>query len=134
MALFRCFLKHRFVSFVIANDPVARFQFASLQGPLAHEILRRHGRDPSVLDTVYVVLHRGEPGEVLLERARAALYVLGALGGVWRLIALFRVLPTFVLDGVYRLVARSRYGIFGRSEVCSIPSPAHRGRFLDDGL
>jgi predicted DCC family thiol-disulfide oxidoreductase YuxK len=34
-------------------------------------------------------------------------------------------------DAVYRLVARNRYALFGRSDTCLVPPPAAAGRFLD---
>jgi predicted DCC family thiol-disulfide oxidoreductase YuxK len=36
-----------------------------------------------------------------------------------------------VLDGLYDLVARSRYRIFGRYDQCQVPGPEIRDRFVD---
>jgi predicted DCC family thiol-disulfide oxidoreductase YuxK len=46
-------------------------------------------------------------GSYLL-RSAAVLYILKDLGGLWRLLFAFIVLPAFLRDGVYRLVARLR--------------------------
>ena len=54
-----------------------------------------------------------------------------ALGGGWRLLSVLRIIPTPLLDVVYRLVARVRYRVFGQLEACPIPSAADRARFLD---
>jgi predicted DCC family thiol-disulfide oxidoreductase YuxK len=34
-------------------------------------------------------------------------------------------------DGIYELVARNRYRVFGKYESCMLPDPKHRGKFLD---
>ncbi len=45
--------------------------------------------------------------------------------------SLLQLLPTFLRDPAYNAVARRRYRIFGRSEVCTLPSDADHTRFLD---
>ena len=55
--------------------------FAALQSPYARTVLGRHGKDPHDLDTVYVAIDVDGPGERLLARSRAILFILGQLGG-----------------------------------------------------
>jgi predicted DCC family thiol-disulfide oxidoreductase YuxK len=40
-------------------------------------------------------------------------------------------MPKFLSDAAYNAVARNRYRIFGRSEVCALPREEDRARFLD---
>ena len=126
-----CGLCNRLTRFVLARDPAGRFRFASLQSALAGEILTRHGRDPRDLDTLYLVLARGRPDERLLTKSDAALWILRELGGPWRTAAMLRVLPRWVRDLGYDVVARTRYRVFGRYDSCPLPDPSHRTRFLD---
>ncbi len=42
-----------------------------------------------------------------------------------------RWFPGFILDLGYRLIAAIRYRVWGRAELCDVPSPAQRARFLD---
>lgn len=126
-----CGLCSRANLFVLARDRTARFRFARLQGRLAAEALRRHGREASALDTVYVVADFGSPGERLLSRAGAVLFVLGSLSR-WRLLAgMLRLLPRGLLDAGYDLVAARRRRWFGGAEACPLPGAQHRDRFLD---
>jgi predicted DCC family thiol-disulfide oxidoreductase YuxK len=126
-----CGLCHRLNRFVLARDPAGRFRFAALQSAPAREILARHGRDPLDLDTLYLVLGHGRPDERLLGKSDAALWILRELGGVWRAAAMLRVLPRWLRDPAYDVVARTRYRLFGRYEACPLPDPRHRARFLD---
>jgi predicted DCC family thiol-disulfide oxidoreductase YuxK len=151
-----CGFCNRLVQFTLRRDRRAIFRFAALQSALAARILARHGINPSNLDTFYVVVnpnptegntshyssrddstHDGliqarQPAESLLSRSAAVLYVLNQLGGWCRAASFFlRLVPRFLRDWTYNLVARHRYRIFGRSETCVLPSPQDRSRFLD---
>ena len=127
-----CGLCNRLVQFVVRRDRRGVFRFASLQSRFAAGILARHGADPTVLDTFYVVLGSELTGEVLLGRSDAAVFVLQELGGLWRICAgIVRVAPRRVREWGYRLIARNRYRIFGKYESCPLPSEETRERFLD---
>jgi len=126
-----CGLCSRLNLFVLERDRQERFRFAPLQGPLAGDVLRRHGREAMGLDTVYVVAGYGGPGERLLSRSRAALFVLASLPGYRSLARLLGLLPARWLDAAYDFVAARRVRWFGSAESCPLPRSEHRSRFLD---
>jgi predicted DCC family thiol-disulfide oxidoreductase YuxK len=127
-----CGLCNRFVQFILRRDRNSVFLFASLQSAIAASILARHGANPVDLDTVYVVVNYELPDEYLLSRSAAAIFVLKQLPGLGRAAAfLLQLMPKFLRDAAYNAVARNRYRIFGRSEVCPLPSEQDRSRFLD---
>ena len=72
----------------------------------------------------------GSAGMAVILAGRAALFVCGQLGWPWRAAAVLKVLPTFVLDFGYGLIARCRYLVFGKLDTCPVPPPEHRARFL----
>jgi predicted DCC family thiol-disulfide oxidoreductase YuxK len=126
-----CALCNRLVRFVLARDRAGLFRFASLQGEVARAVLARHGRNPDALDTLVVVLDPGLPAERLLDRSTAAVFVLQQLPGVSRIAGrVMAAVPASLRDVVYRLIARTRYRTFGRYEVCPLPPPGVRDRFL----
>ncbi len=126
-----CGLCNRLNQFLLKRDTHDRFRFASLQSDLAASLLKRHGADSLDLDTVYVVLDYNQPGERLLARSDAIIYALMQLDGIWNLAQVGRVLPTFLRDAIYKLVARNRYRIFGKHDTCILPDPKYRHKFLD---
>ncbi len=127
-----CGLCNRLVRFILKRDPIDHFRFASLQSTFAAEILQRHGLSPGELRSVLVVVNFAQPGESLLGRSQAASYVLPRLGVFWRGVAvLARVLPSGASDWLYQAIAKNRYRVFGKYETCPLPSPADRGKFLD---
>lgn len=127
-----CGLCNRFVQFVLKRDHRDHFRFAALQSTFARTILQRHGLNPDLLDTVYLVVDYGQSSEHLLSRNAAATAVLEELGGLWRFWAtLLDLLPKSFRDWRYNLVARNRYRIFGKRESCPLPDPKDRPKFLD---
>jgi predicted DCC family thiol-disulfide oxidoreductase YuxK len=127
-----CGLCNHLVQFTLRHDRDAVFRFASLQSAFAGSILTRHGADPSDLNTFYVVVNHELPNESLLSRSDAGIFVLKQLPGAWRSVAsLLQLVPKFLRDAAYRVIARYRYRIFGRFDVCQLPSEQNRSRFLD---
>jgi predicted DCC family thiol-disulfide oxidoreductase YuxK len=127
-----CGLCNRMIQFVLHHDKKATFRFTSLQSATASRILRRHGANPTDLDTFYVVAGFEESNEHLISRSDAAIYVLEELAGVWRMAAyLLRAVPRALRDWAYNIVAQNRYRIFGRYDSCPLPSAETRARFLD---
>jgi predicted DCC family thiol-disulfide oxidoreductase YuxK len=126
-----CGLCNRFVSFVLKHDTKAQFRFASLQSARGQSLVWRYKRSTQDLDTVYVVTNYDAGPTEMLERARAGLFVLKALGGPWRWAGILGFLPNALLDFGYDCIARYRYRIFGKYDRCMLPSAEHRERFID---
>ena len=61
----------------------------------------------------------------------AALHVFKTIGGLWSLAYGFIILPVFLRDWVYDVIAKNRYRWFGKREACMVPSPEIQARFLD---
>jgi predicted DCC family thiol-disulfide oxidoreductase YuxK len=127
-----CALCNGLVRFLLRRDRGARLRFAPLQGPTAARMLEAHSLDPADLDTVIVVTNPELPSARAWTGSRAVLAALDVIGGGWRSVSTFaRVIPTPVADVVYRLVARTRYRVFGKFETCPLPPPEWRDRFLE---
>ena len=75
--------------------------------------------------------HQQPAVAALLSRSTGALRILARVGGVWRVVSWFRVVPAPLRDLAYRIVARYRYSWFGRFDRCEIPSNDDSARFLD---
>jgi len=127
-----CGLCNRLNQFVLKRDKDDRFRFAALQSEFSDNILRRHGVNPALLDTVYLVVNYLQPDERLESRSDAALLIMRELGGIWRfLAAIAQRLPRWFRDKAYNLIARNRYQVFGKYQTCQIPSGKYRSKFLD---
>jgi len=127
-----CGLCNRLTQFLLKRDHKDRLLFASLQSDFASVILKRHGKNAQDLNTIYVVKDYEQPTESLLARSDAILYITKQLGGFWSLAGVARVLPRWLRDRFYNLVARNRYKVFGKQETCMLPEPRYRQKFLDE--
>ncbi|MCM3870324.1 MAG: DCC1-like thiol-disulfide oxidoreductase family protein [Pyrinomonadaceae bacterium] len=126
-----CGLCNRLNQFLLKRDSNDHFRFASLQSKFAASLLERYDIKVVDLDTFYALADYGEPSQRLLERSDAALHVLGRLGRGWGLLRIGGVLPKSLRDALYNLIARNRYSIFGKYDVCLMPEEKYRRKFLD---
>lgn len=121
-----CNLCNNSVDFVITRDKKRVFRFAPLQGETAKDVLGDVNIDLEHPDSFVL----SKDNKVYF-RSTAALMVARQLGFPWSLTSLFLVVPPFIRDAVYNLIARNRYKWFGRKETCRLPSPEERSLFLD---
>lgn len=124
-----CNLCNGVVRFIIRRDPEGCFRFAAQQSEVGQALLERYGipQHQALADSVVVIAE----GRAFLD-SDAALEILRRLRGCGWLYAL-RHLPKPLRDGLYRLVARNRYRLFGRRTSCAVPTPELRARFLEEG-
>ncbi len=120
-----CGFCDRVVQFVLKHDREGVFTFAALQGETATALRQQHPSIPHEVETM-VLLHGGN----VFLRSRAAFEMAALLPQPWRSLRVLRWLPRWLTDLGYKLVARVRYRMFGQHDVCPIPEPAIRHRFL----
>jgi predicted DCC family thiol-disulfide oxidoreductase YuxK len=122
-----CNLCNGSVNLVIDRDINDRFQFASLQSSSAKLLLQEFGEYQGSLDSVILIKNNR-----LYHKSDAALMIAQKLGGLWPLASIFFIVPKFIRDWVYGIIAKNRYKWFGKLETCRIPTPELRAKFLED--
>jgi len=120
-----CILCSANAQFVLRHDRARRFRLASMQGEAGAALYRRFGIDPANPETMIVV-----DDDKVLRDSDAVLAIYDGLGWPWKAFDVFRLVPHFVRDPLYRLIARNRYRIFGRREACWVPSRDYADRML----
>lgn len=121
-----CVLCSGWVRFVLTHDRRGEFKLAAMQTPVGRALLERHGIDPDDPAT-FLVIDQG----VAHTDTDALVVALRRFGGVWRVAAsMLRIVPRALRNRLYRYIARNRYRIFGRRDVCMLPAPEHAHRFL----
>lgn len=114
------------VNFIIRHDRKGVFKFAPLQSEIGSELTRRY-RIADDVDSIILI-----DGEEAFVKSDAALGIARSLGGVWSLLYSFRIVPRFMRDWFYDRIAQYRYRLFGKKDVCMIPTHEVRGRFLSE--
>jgi predicted DCC family thiol-disulfide oxidoreductase YuxK len=120
-----CNLCNASVQWILNRDHKGQFRFAALQSATGQQFLLRHGLSAKDFNTAVVV-----DGEQIFLRSDAALEIVRRLGGFWRLLYIFKIVPRPLRNAVYNLVARNRYRWFGHREECMLPRPEWKERFL----
>jgi predicted DCC family thiol-disulfide oxidoreductase YuxK len=121
-----CGLCNWFVNFALARDKNHRLLFAPLQGQMANTLLMKH----EVVTAESVILYDRDSGKSYRE-SDAILFALIHIGGMFKFASILRIIPRFIRDSAYRFIARHRYQWFGKRDVCRLPTPEERDRFLD---
>ncbi len=124
-----CALCHFAVKFLIARDRAGVLRFAPLQGE-TFATFRGATPPQDGLDSVIYVRGYGSGDARVFVRSEAVLQALSDIGGVWRVVSWARIIPRFIRDGLYDLVAHRRYGWFGRYDECRLPTPRQRDQLL----
>lgn len=120
-----CNLCNASVQFVIAHDKKDQFRFTALQGDFAKEMLPKFNIDSEKLNTILLV----EDGK-LYTKSSAALRVARKLNGLIPLLYAFLIVPKFIRDWVYDIIAKNRYQWWGRQESCWVPTPELKSKFI----
>ncbi len=112
------------VNFIVRHDRSGRFRFAPLQSEIG-ERLKREYSIPADTDSLVLV----EDGNAYTH-STGALKIAKGLGGIWQLAYAFINVPEPFRDWCYKTFAKNRYKWFGKKDVCMIPTPEIRERFL----
>ena len=121
-----CNLCNNAVQFVLKHDKKKLFRFASLQSDFGKSILIKYGLPPDNFNSFVLILN----GKAYT-KSTAALSVAKMLSGPMKLLYGFIIVPAFIRNGVYNVIANNRYKWFGKKESCMLPSPDVAARFLN---
>lgn len=105
-------------------DKHSRIKFGSIQEYSTYEISKTYPIDKSI-DSV-VLLYKNK----LYYKSTAILYVLKTIGGWRSSTIIFFIIPRFIRDFFYDLVAKNRYKWFGQKDDCLLPSAVDKSRFI----
>jgi predicted DCC family thiol-disulfide oxidoreductase YuxK len=127
-----CGLCAKSVAFILPRDTGGVFRYSPLQSKTAEQMFARHGMAPD-MESFRVVVEPGTDRERILDRSTAAMFVLRALPGLWPVLGVLGTLvPRFIRDAVYDVVAKNRQKLFGRADACALATPEQRVRFVND--
>ena len=121
-----CALCNGVVRFVLKRDKAGVFRFAALESRVGKELL---GNGATTLDGVALVIDALTEEQRVYWRSDATAEALRLLGWTWWAQALAAV-PRPLRETGYTLVARVRYKVFGRYDICPLPTAEERGRFV----
>ena len=121
-----CKLCHGWVQFVLKFDKKKRFVLCSVQSNIGKTLLVRFDYPTDFYDTMLYV-----ENERCFEKSAAFFKIIIGLGYPWKVVGIFRLIPSVIADWLYDRIAKNRYRFFGRYRQCRLPDANFKDRFLD---
>lgn len=122
-----CNLCNGAVTFIIERDKNDRFRYAALQSDIGKKLTDSYKVDTEEVDSIILV-----EGESYYTKSSAALRIARHLSGGYPLLYGLMILPPFIRDRMYDVIAKNRYKWFGKRESCMVPTPELKAKFLHE--
>ncbi len=114
------------VNFVLKRDRKKQIYFAPLQTETGKKLLQQYNLPADDMQS-FVFIEKGKA----YTRSTAALRVCRYLTALWPLCYGAIIVPKFIRNAIYDLIAKRRYKWFGIKQECMIPTPEVKARFLN---
>ncbi len=119
-----CHLCNGYINFLIRLDNQNVMFYSALQGKKAAEVLT----DSQRLNLKSILYFKN--GQIL-EKSSAVIESLSDVSAWFFWIKILYVIPAFIRNFVYDLVAENRYKLFGKNDLCRIPTAEEKKYLLD---
>ncbi len=119
-----CNLCNNTVSFLIKHDKNNIFKFAASQTNAGENIIRQYSLLNEGKSVIFI------KDGIVFYKSDAIIEIAKLINGWPRIFKYACLFPKFLRDGVYNLIAKNRYSLFGKKETCTVPSEEDRKRFL----
>jgi predicted DCC family thiol-disulfide oxidoreductase YuxK len=111
---------------ILRRDRRDRIRITTAQSPLGAALLRHYGLEPHDPET-WLYLENG----VAYGSLDGVMRISKHLGWISGPIGALRFLPVAVQNWIYLRIARNRYGLFGRGDMCAIPDPLFKAKLVE---
>lgn len=121
-----CNLCNHSVQFIITHDKNNVFMFAPLQGTTGAALVKTLNIDTKKLDSILLYT----PKKGVKSKSTAALKIASKLRFPINVLYIFIIVPPFIRNWIYNIIAKNRYRWFGKKETCMIPTAELENKFL----
>ena len=118
-----CVLCNRFFNWLIKNDKDEKFMYTNFQSDFS----KKNNLKLKEINSVAVIKTNGEK----IYKVQAVYYILKKIDRYFIIRTLIKLLPLFLTNICYDLIANFRYRIFGKYETCIIPNENVRKNFIN---
>ncbi|MFP4024685.1 MAG: thiol-disulfide oxidoreductase DCC family protein [Thiohalospira sp.] len=113
------------VQFIIKRHKKDYFRFTSLQSTTGKQIADKF-KIPFISAESVILIEN----ESVYYKSTAALRIARKLNGLWPLSYVFIIIPKFIRDYIYTIIAKNRFKWFGRRTECYLPEKNEQKLFL----
>ncbi|MAJ98567.1 MAG: hypothetical protein CMD07_04780 [Flavobacteriales bacterium] len=120
-----CNLCSNSVLFIIKNENLDELRFTSINSIFSKKFLKKNNINELEVNSI-LYLSNGK----LYDKSDAALEISARLNLPYKLFYLFKIIPKFLRDKIYLVVANNRYRIFGKKTKCFMSSYSKKYKFI----
>ena len=114
------------VNLLVKMDTQKNLKFSSLQGTSGQILLSDLKIDLNEFNTVLFKIN-----DQVYTKSTAVFKIIQSIGGFFKILLIFNLLPTRFNDWVYSKIAKHRYKYFGKLDKCDISKFNTPGQFID---
>ena len=114
------------VNLLVKMDTQKNLKFSSLQGKSGQILLSDLKIDLNEFNTVLFKVN-----DQVYTKSTAVFKIIQSIGGFFKILLIFNLLPTRFNDWLYVKVAKYRYKYFGKLDKCDISKFNTPGQFID---
>ena len=120
-----CNFCNRVVQIIIRHDPSCQINFAAQQSEAGIQLLQEYSIKESTSSVVFIT--KG----MVYYQSDAVIEIAKLLTGWPSIFKYSIIVPRFLRNGIYKLIAANRYRLFGKQATCMVPKEEDKGRFLN---
>ena len=120
-----CNFCNRIVQIIIRHDPSCQIHFAAQQSEAGIKLLQEYSIEESASSVVFIT--KG----MVYYQSDAVIEIAKLLTGWPSLFKNTIIVPRFLRNAIYRLIAVNRYWIFGNEASCMVPKEEDKDRFIN---
>ncbi|MDH3321690.1 MAG: DUF393 domain-containing protein [Flavobacteriaceae bacterium] len=120
-----CSLCNSSVQFILKHEKNQNFLFASLQSDAAAKILLQLNYKKNDLNSLVLIEEKH-----IYTKSTAALKIIKSMKPLWSWFYIMIIVPKFIRDFMYDLIAKNRYQWFGKLNICELGIDKNKDRFI----
>ncbi len=113
-----CSLCNKYVNLVIRNSRKNEFKFISMKSTKGAAKLKSINNELDLKQTIILIEKTS-----VKTKSDAIIAIISKLRFPYKLLIAIKIIPKFLLDKAYNIIALNRYKLFGKSNNCKIKKP-----------
>jgi len=121
----KCILCNSSIAFILKHEKDNKIIFCSQQSDLGKQKINELFKNKTIPNSL-VFLNQGK----VYSKSTAVLHLCKFLKGLFPILFCFIIVPPFIRNLIYDIVAKNRYKWFGKQNQCILANESNKDRFI----
>ena len=113
-----CSLCNKYVNLVIRNSKKNEFKFISMKSTKGAAKLKSINNELDIKQTIILIEKTS-----VKTKSDAIIEIISKLNFPYSMLNVIKIIPNFLLDKIYNIIAINRYKLFGKNNDCKMKNP-----------